>query len=38
VIAEVDPDAPPAASQRRKKQRVTQTDPLTEAITGLFAN
>ena len=38
-IAEVDPDAPPAGtSQKRKKQRVTQTDPLTEAITGLFAN
>lgn len=37
-IAEVDPDAPPAATPRRKKQRVTQTDPLTEAITGLFAN
>lgn len=38
-IAEVDPDAPPATTQRRKKQRVTQqTDPLTEAITGLFAN
>lgn len=37
-IAEVDPDAPPASTQRRKKQRVTQTDPLTEAISGLFAN
>lgn len=37
-IAEVDPDAPPPTTQRRKKQRVTQTDPLTEAITGLFAN
>lgn len=39
-IAEVDPDAPPAATtqKRRKQQRVTQTDPLTEAITGLFAN
>lgn len=38
-IAEVDPDAPPGSTgQKRKKQRVTQTDPLTEAITGLFAN
>jgi murein L,D-transpeptidase YcbB/YkuD len=37
-IAEVDPDAPRATTQRRKKQRVTQTDPLTEAISGLFAN
>ncbi len=37
-IAEVDPDAPPAATGKRKKQRVTQTDPLTEAISGLFAN
>jgi murein L,D-transpeptidase YcbB/YkuD len=37
-IAEVDPDAPPTQQQRRRKQRVTQTDPLTEAISGLFAN
>lgn len=37
-ISEVNPDARPATNQRRRKQRVTQTDPLTEAITGLFAN
>jgi murein L,D-transpeptidase YcbB/YkuD len=39
-IAEVAPgeDGAPPPTQRRRKQRVTQSDPLTEAIQGLFAN